>query len=297
MSKIVIKGLCKNYKKTKALADINIEIVPNKIHGLLGRNGAGKTTLLNLITNRIFPSQGQIEIDGRPVHENGSILKNIYYMAEIDFFPGQRRVNRLYKWTKDFYPAFDWDYAVDLAHKFDLDLSLRFNTLSKGYKTISKAIAALASNSPIILMDEPTLGLDAVYRDLLYKEILANYSAQPKTILLSTHLIEEISGILEEGIIIKTGHIIRQENVESLLASAHVASGAIAAVDEYAAGKNLIDEEVMADFKATTIIDSPKDSDLAQKLDLTLKQTNLQKLFIALTRKNETGRQGGQYNA
>ncbi len=280
---IEIKNLTKNYRETKALDNVNIEIEPNKIYGLLGRNGAGKTTLLDLITNKTFPTSGNVKINGELVTENDKVLSNVFYMVERNLYPEGLKVKEAFKWTKEFYPSFDIEYANTLANKFELKTSKKIKELSTGYKSIFKAITALASNAKIIFLDEPVLGLDAFHRDMLYKEILANYIEEPKTIIISTHLIEEIADILEDVIIIKEGKIIMKKPVEEILASAYGVAGEEKNVDEYIKGKNYIGVETMGKFKTVTVIEETRDEILAKELNLEFTKAELQKLFISLT--------------
>ncbi len=114
---------------------------------------------------------------------------------------------------------------MNLAGRFELDTAKRFKELSTGYASILKAILTLASNAEVLLFDEPILGLDANHRDLLYKEILSNFIKRPKTVLISTHLIDEVADILEEVVIIEKGRIILKGPVEGLLESAHTVTG------------------------------------------------------------------------
>ena len=188
MKTIEVKELTKYYKTNKALDCLNFTIEPGKIYGLLGRNGAGKTTLLNLMTGRIFPTEGEIRIDGENVHENDKVLGSIFYMTEKNLYPVEERVKNILKWSRQFYPKFDMEYARDLADKFGLDTNKKVKNLSTGYTSIFKAVTALASNADIILFDEPVLGLDANHRDMLYKELLAMQN--PRTII-STILLKK----------------------------------------------------------------------------------------------------------
>ncbi|HNU79689.1 MAG TPA: ATP-binding cassette domain-containing protein, partial [Bacillota bacterium] len=125
MKTIQIKGVSKVYGYTKALDKVDITIESDRIYGLLGRNGAGKTTLLNLMTNRIFPTEGEILIDGETVFENDRVLGNIFYMTEKNLYPEDERVRNIYKWIKEFYPSFDVEYAKDLSERFGLDTKKR----------------------------------------------------------------------------------------------------------------------------------------------------------------------------
>ena len=283
MSKIEIKNLTKKYGKTIALEDISLTIEPNKIYGLLGRNGAGKTTLLNLLTNKLFPTKGSITVDGEPVIENDKALNNIFYMVEKNLYPQGLKVKELFKWTKEFYPSFDMDYAHSLSAKFGLNINKKIKELSTGYGSIFKAITALATNANIILLDEPVLGLDANHRDILYKEIVSNFIEKPKTIIISTHLIEEVADILEEAIIIKEGKIMMKDSVENILSSAYTVSGEASKVDEYIKDKTYIGEETIGKFKSVTVLDKTKDHELGRYLDVEFTNPELQKLFISLT--------------
>ncbi|HBN96509.1 MAG TPA: ABC transporter ATP-binding protein [Firmicutes bacterium] len=283
MNRIEVKELTKRYGETLALDNISLFLEEDKIYGLLGRNGAGKTTLLNLMTNKIFPTNGQIFIGGAPVHENNWALSRIFYMSEQNLYPPSSRVMNMFKWTGEFYRGFDLDYALRLAERFELNTRKKMKELSTGYASIFKAILTLASGAEILLFDEPILGLDPIHRDMLYKEILANYIEHPKTIILSTHLIDEIADILEEVMIIKNGKLIIKQPTEELLASAYMVSGEVAKVDQYIKGKNCVGEETLHNSKSIIVLAGERDDSLARSLDLTLGKVELQKLFIGLT--------------
>ena len=283
MGVIEIKGLTKYYGKVKALDDVNLTIEPNKIYGLLGRNGAGKTTLLNLLTNKIFPTKGDITIDGHTVFENDELLGRMFYMTEKNLYPEGLRVKEIFKWTQEFYPSYDMDHANTLCEKFGLNANKRIKNLSTGYKSILKIITALASNADIMLFDEPVLGLDANSRDMFYRELLASYNRHLKTIIISTHLIEEVDEILEEVIIIKKGRVILTRSLERLLSSAYMVYGQCHKVDQYISNRKYTGEQTMGGFKSAIVMEDTRDEALAQKLGLEFGMVELQKLFIALT--------------
>lgn len=285
MSVIQVKDVTKYYGKVCALESISFEIEPGKIYGLLGRNGAGKTTLLNLMTNRLFPGSGEITVDGENVTENDRVLGKMFFMTEKNLYPESFKVKDIFYWTKEFYPDFDLGYAKALCEKFELNMNKKFKSLSTGYKTISKIVTALASNSEIIMFDEPVLGLDANHRDLFYKELLANFAEEPKTIILSTHIIEEIAKMLDRVIIINNRKIAVDDSTENLLKSAYCVSGMSQNVEKYIEGKKCVNIEHMTSFKLATVIGKITDTDreLAGKLNLEFTSVELQKLFISLT--------------
>lgn len=285
MSKIQIKNLTKYYGKNLAIDNISLEISENKIYGLLGRNGAGKTTLLNLITNKLFPTNGEILIDSENIFENERVLSQIYYMSEKNLYPETMKVKEIIKWTKDFYPNFDLDYAYKLSDKFNLNLKSKFKALSTGYASIFKIILTLSSRAPILLFDEPILGLDANHRDMFYKELINYYSETPTTVIISTHLIEEVSDIIEEVLIIKDGKLILSDTTENILFSGYTVSGKAEDVDAFIKDKKVIGEDNIGKFKSAYIlgpIPSKEDSYLNPS-NLEISKLDLQKMFIQLT--------------
>lgn len=285
MSVIQVKDVTKYYGKLCAIENISVTIEPGKIYGLLGRNGVGKTTLLNLMTNRLFPNSGEIMVDGESITENDRVLEKMFLMTEENLYPESFKVKNIFYWTKEFYSKFDLEYAEVLCEKFELNKNKKFKSLSIGYKTISKIITALASNAEIMMFDEPVLGLDANHRELFYKELLANFMEEPKTIILSTHIIEEIAKMLDRVIIINTRKIVVDDSTENLLKSAYCVSGMSQNVDKYIEGKNCVNIEQMTSFKSATVMGKLTDSDreLAGKLNLEFSSVELQKLFISLT--------------
>lgn len=286
MSKIKVSNVTKSYNNTtRALDKVNLTIEKNKIYGLLGRNGAGKTTLLNIISDKIFPSSGEVTVDGEKIIENEKKLNSICYMMQIAPYPPNMNSKALFKWAGKFYSGFDPVYANKLARKFKLDVTKSIDELSTGYNTIFKDILVLASNAEILLFDEPILALDANHRDTFYKEVLKSYSEKPKTIIISTHLIDEVAEVIEEVIIIKKGKIIREESVDSFLSSAYIISGRRNNVDKYLEKREFIVEETMGTLKVATVLEniSKMDNRLKEELNLEFTNVELQKLFITLT--------------
>lgn len=289
MSKIEITNLTKFYGKNMALDNLSLNINENKIYGLLGRNGAGKTTLLNLVTNKIFPTQGEIKVDSESVSENENALRKIYYMTEKNLYPETMKVRDIIKWSGEFYPDMNSSLALQLSEKFNLNLNKKFNGLSTGYASILKIILTLSSNAEILLFDEPTLGLDANHRDMFYKELIHHYGDTPKTIILSTHLIEEIADIIEEVIIIKNGKLVIKDTTESLLSSGYTISGKAEDVDAFIQNKKVIGTDAIGKFKYAYVIGTPpsKGSFQVDASELEITKLDLQKLFIQLTNSYE----------
>lgn len=289
MTKIKLENINKSFGDNNVLKDISLDIEEGKIYGLLGRNGVGKTTLLNIINNRIFADSGEVLIDGRSVEDGEDSLRNIYFMTEKNMMILSEKVKNLYKYSKYFYDKFDMDYAMDLSRKFKLNVDKKFGTLSTGYKTISKMIMCLASGAEVMIFDEPVLGLDANHRELFYKELIKRYEELQNTMILSTHIIEEISNIVEKVIILHDGKVFENTDVYELLNRAYAVSGNGDKVDKYIKGKNVIDVENLGSFKKATILEekTKEDLDTINMLGLELSNVELQKLFLKITNKEE----------
>jgi len=280
MTGIEIKNVSKNYGKVQALSNVNLTFEGKKIYGLLGRNGAGKSTLLNIITSRIFADDGEVLIDGIPAKENDHALRKVYLMSEKNFYPGKMKIKQVFKWTRQFYPDFDEDYANKLAECFELNTGKTVKSLSTGYNSIFKLIIALSVNTPYVLLDEPVLGLDANHRDLFYKVLIEKYSQSPCTMVISTHLIEEVSNIIENIVIIKKGRIIKNESCESLLASGYSVAGTASKVDNYIAGRNVLGIDNLGGLKQAYLL-GKIDDEIPDGIEIG--KLDLQKLFIQLT--------------
>lgn len=283
LPEIVIENVTKDFDDIRALNNIILSIKPNRIYGLLGPYGAGKSTLLNLITTRLRPTKGEIRIDGKNVWENSKALGQIYYMSEQDLFPPNLEVGKLIKWTRYFYPNFDFTYAEELASKFNIELNSRFVEFTKPEQTICKAILALASQAPIIMLDEPSSILDSDHQELLHQEIVSNFTKNPKTMLISTHLIEEVADFLEEVIIVNYGELVINKSVDYLLKNSYTVSGEHNRVSDYLSGKKYLFQETMGGVRSVTVLGEERDKILGEKLGLNFSSAQLVKLFMGLT--------------
>ncbi len=230
---LIIENLYKTYGKKNVLNNISVNFQAEKIYGLLGNNGAGKSTLLNIINNRIFDTKGKITLDGRLVTENEKSLNNIHLMSEDDLYPSKLKIKSLFHLMEGFYGNFDWRLANEMLSEFELEPTKRMNKLSTGYRSIAKLIIALCVPCEYIFLDEPVLGLDANHRELFYNYLIETYQENPRTFVISTHLIEEISNLLEKVIILDKGKIIKDDSVENILENTHIVTGSIEEVETF----------------------------------------------------------------
>lgn len=283
MNAIQIKHVTKRYKDITALDDVSFSFEHGKIYGFLGRNGAGKSTLINILANRIFADNGEVLIDGVPAKENMQVQEKIFCMSEADLYDDVLKVSEHFKWINRFYDSFQIEKAYEIAEKFQLDTRKKFKALSKGYQSIFKLTVALALDVPYVVFDEPVLGLDANHRELFYDLLLKDYENTERTIIIATHLIEEVSNIIEEVVLIDKGKILLQENVATLLEMGYSVSGLGNEVDAYCAGKNVIGQDELGNLKIAYVLGEK--TPLPAAGSLSFSNMNLQKLFVKLTEK------------
>lgn len=283
MQGIQIKNITKKYNGLTALDNVSFSFEFGKIYGFLGRNGAGKSTLINVIANRIFADEGKVLVDDVPARENMKVQEKIFCMSETDLYDKDLKIKEHFKWINRFYDSFNIDKALEISEKFNLDTDKRFKALSKGYQSIFKLTVALSLNVPYVIFDEPVLGLDANHRELFYDLLLKDYEDGERTIIIATHLIEEVANIIEEVVLIDKGKILLQESVERLLETGYSISGITKEVDDYCTDKNVIGYDELGSLKIAYVLGEK--TPLPENSNLQISAMNLQKLFVKLTEK------------
>ncbi|MDJ1476270.1 ABC transporter ATP-binding protein [Bacillus sp. LS15-K4] len=279
------KDVTKKYKKKIAVNEVTISLDEHKIYGLLGRNGAGKTTLLNLLAGQITSSSGSVSIFGENVFENSKAMQSICFIRVKEEAHLSFKVKEIFKMCSMFYKNWDGKYAEELADKFQLNMTEKYHKLSHGMQTVVGIIQGLASRAPITIFDEPTTGLDAAHRELFYSLLLEDYGEYPRTIIVSTHLVEEVTHVIEDVIIIKEGKLVVQSSVEDLLQQGHIISGKKDKVDEFSINKKVINREVYGNKGIAVIWEELSNEDYysLEKEGLLIDSITLQKLFIHIT--------------
>ncbi|TLS35990.1 ABC transporter ATP-binding protein [Pseudalkalibacillus caeni] len=205
MNVIECKGLTKVYGKTKALNDISFTLTENKITGLIGRNGAGKTTLLKIISGYLKETSGEVKVFSESPFNNLKVSANLIFVNEEMSYPGSLNLGEILKAAATFYENLDMELAERLMNYFSLDLRQYHTSLSKGMRSTFNTIVGISSRCALTVYDEPTSGMDAGVRKDFYRALLKDYIAYPRTILLSSHLLNEVEDILEDILLIKSG--------------------------------------------------------------------------------------------
>ena len=292
-----VEGLSKSYGRganaVHAVVEASFTLEANRIHGLLGRNGAGKTTLMQLLTGQEFATRGTIEVFGESPVENARVLDNVCFIKESQRYPDDFRVKHVLKSAPWFFPDWDEDFAEDLVERFRLPENRRVKKLSRGQLSAVGVIVGLASRAPLTFFDEPYLGLDAVARQLFYDVLLADFAEHPRTVVLSTHLIDEVSNLLEHVVVIDDGRIIIDADADELRGSAVDVVGARSAVEAFTAGREVLHRSALGGL-ATATVTGLDDAARAAARDAGLEfaPVSLQQLVIRTT----TGENADQMN-
>ncbi|TPW70652.1 ABC transporter ATP-binding protein [Schumannella sp. 10F1B-5-1] len=282
------RGLSRHYGDVTAVDDVSIEFEQNRIHGLLGRNGAGKTTLMSLLTGQEFASAGTIEVFGQSPVENADVLSHVSFIRESQRYPEDFQVRHVLATAPRFLPHWDQEFADRLVEEFRLPVKRRIKKLSRGQLSAVGVIVGLAGRAPLTFFDEPYLGLDAVARQLFYDRLLEDYSEHPRTIVLSTHLIDEVANLLEHVVVIDDGRIIVDEDAETLRGSATTVVGPRTAVDAFVGTREVLGREGIGGLASVTVagLDADERRDAAAA-GLELAPVSLQQLVVRLTGTSE----------
>lgn len=285
-----VRDLTKRYRGVTAVDGVGFDLQENRIHGLLGRNGAGKTTLMRLMTGQEFATSGSIEVFGRSPVENAAVLAGVSFIKESQKYPDEFQVRHVLKSAPWFFERWDAGFAERLVDDFRLPVRRRIKKLSRGQLSAVGVIVGLAARAPLTLFDEPYLGLDVVARRLFYDRLLADWAEHPRTVVLSSHLIDEISDLLERVILIEEGRILVDAEADELRGSVTTVAGARSAVDAFAVGRDVIGREGVGGLASLTLSRLDEEGRrAASAAGLELAPVSLQQLVIHLTRAHAAG--------
>jgi ABC-2 type transport system ATP-binding protein len=213
---IQARGLEKRYASTTALDRVDLDVPAGRIVGLIGRNGAGKTTALKSILG-LTPYGGQLSVLGLdPFRDRRRLMESVSYIADVAVLPKWMRVHQVIDFAEACHPHFARAQAEAALEKTDIKLHSKVKALSKGMVTQLHLALVMAIDARLLVLDEPTLGLDVVYRKLFYSTLLNDYFDHSRTIVVTTHQVEEIEHILTDVIFIERGRIILADSIEAI---------------------------------------------------------------------------------
>lgn len=276
-------NLTKSYGKHDAVRNLEMKLNENTIYGLLGRNGAGKTTLLNMITGNLFPSYGQIEVAGSRL-KKGETPQDVCYIREKNLFFGSAKVMEILQLASVFHKNWDWSFAHELLRIFNLNPNKKIRQLSRGMESLVGNIIGLASRAKLTIYDEPVLGLDVLMRERFYRFLVEDHAEHPRTILCSTHLIDEIAMVVEQAYIMDSGSIQLHDEVDNIRNQSHLLRGDRESVESFIYGRQVIYQEAYGKGFLAAVYATLGDTDrqLANKLGISIESLPLQKFFSYL---------------
>jgi len=285
---IEVEHLTKRFGGLTAVDDVSLRLDGGRIIGLLGRNGAGKTTLMSLLTGQEFATEGRIRVFGDSPVEHAQTLSRISFIRESQRYPDSFKAKHVLASAPWFFGGWDEAYARELVSDFRLPLDRPVKKLSRGQLSAVGVIIGLASRAPLTFFDEPYLGLDAVARQLFYDRLLADVAERPRTVVLSTHLIDEVADLLEHVVVIDDGRILVDDEAEALRGSATTVTGTRSAVDAFVAGRTVTHRTGLGGLASATVARLDAESQLAARAaGLELAPVSLQQLVVQLTNSDQ----------
>lgn len=279
---IELSGVTKQYGQTAVLKDVSLTIDEPGIYCLLGRNGTGKTTLLKSIAGYQNISYGEIRVNNQLI-TTATLDTGVSYIenfAKHFHLP----VKKLLHIAGEVNPNYDFAFATEMMERFELDGKKKFHHLSLGMKTMVSTIICLASNKNVILLDEPVLGFDAIMRVEFYNMLSESFQKHPRIILVSTHIIEEITKTIQKLIILDKGRIRFFDTLQAVEKQAYSISGLKSDVEAATKNLDVIGQDSVGGLVTSYIFDTPP----KQIASLEIHPLTLQDFFIQMV-----GHRGG----
>jgi ABC-2 type transport system ATP-binding protein len=213
---IKARALGKSYRGARALDGVNLDVETGRIVGLIGPNGAGKTTALKAILG-LIPFEGELSVIGKnPYTQRDALMREVCFIADVAVLPRWLRVHQAVEFVAGVHPSFNRARAEEFLRKTDIRRESRVRELSKGMVTQLHLALILAIDARLLVLDEPTLGLDLLFRRQFYDTLVNDYFDKERTILITTHQVEEIENLLTDVLFIQRGRIVLNSSVEDL---------------------------------------------------------------------------------
>ena len=216
-SVIRVTELTRRFGATTALASVSLSLPRGAVYGLVGANGAGKTTLIKHCLGLLRADSGSVRVFGLdPVADPVGVLSRIGYLSEDNDLPGWMRVDELIRYLRAFYPAWDDVYAEELRQSFALDPAARVKHLSKGQKARAGLLIALAYRPALLVLDEPSSGLDPIVRRDILGAVIRTIADEGRTVLFSSHLLDEVEEVADHVTMISRGRIVLSDRLDAI---------------------------------------------------------------------------------
>jgi ABC-2 type transport system ATP-binding protein len=217
---IHVSDLTRRFGATTALDSVSVSVSRGAVYGLVGANGAGKTTLIKHVLGLLQAQSGSVRVFGLdPVAEPVAVLSRIGYLSEENDLPGWMSVEELIRYSRALYPGWDDVYAEELRQTFALDPAARIKTLSKGQKARAGLLIALAYRPELLVLDEPSSGLDPIVRRDILGAVIRTIAHEGRTVLFSSHLLDEVEQVADHVTMIRQGRVALSAPLDAILRS------------------------------------------------------------------------------
>ncbi|WP_182112277.1 MULTISPECIES: ATP-binding cassette domain-containing protein [unclassified Actinotalea] len=285
---VEVRDLTVRYRRTTAIDGVSLTLEPGRIHGLLGRNGSGKTSLLSVLAAFRPATSGTVLVDGEDPFENARIMAGTCLVRESGDHMDEKARTSL-QIAEAVRPTWDGELAGRLAERLQVPLDRKPGEMSRGQRSALGVVVGIASRAPLTMLDESYLGLDAPSRYAFYDELLADYAAHPRTIVVSSHLIEEVERLFESVVVLDRGRVLLADDADALRARGATLTGPADVVDAFLDGRSVLERRTLGRTAAVTV-DGGLDADArrrARELGLEVGPVPLQDLFVHLTTSGE----------
>ncbi len=282
---VELKGLSVRYGTALALDQVTTAFSPGTITGLIGRNAAGKSTLLAAIAGFRQPSNGQVLIDGRQPYENEDVTARICLVREGGDLVTSSSVRANLAMQRDLRSNWDQELAGQLLERFELPPRKKVDSLSRGQRSAVAAVIGLATRAPLTIFDEVYLGMDVPSRYTFYDALLAEQIREPRTVIISSHFLEEAERLLENALILHKGKVLLEGSIDDLGTRGARVIGPRQQVLQFSHGRTILSEQNLGVYTAISIDGPLSDSDRARAAEsgLQLERLSLQDLYASLT--------------
>lgn len=279
------RGLTVRYGRTTALDAVDLSIPAGSITGLLGRNGSGKTTLACVAAAFRRPTSGALLVGGEDPWENEALAPRVLLVRESGDVLDAETLRTHLRLAEQSRPHFSREVAERLMDRFELEPGARPSKLSRGQRSAFGIVLGISARADLTILDEVHLGLDAPSRYALYEELLADYVAHPRTIVLSSHLIGEVERLLEHVVVLERGRVLLAEPAETLAERGITVTGPAREVERFVVGRAVLGRQRLGGTEQATVLASLDEGEAARAraAGLDLGPVPLQDLFVHLT--------------
>jgi ABC-2 type transport system ATP-binding protein len=286
-------SLSKRYRKrgnvVAALDDVSTTLQEGRIYGLLGRNGAGKSTLMSLATAQAFPTSGEALVFGHTAYEHRPTLATLCFVKESQKYPDDFEVRHALHCASLAFRHWDADFAARLVTELRLPTDRRIKKLSRGQLSAVGIVIGLASRAELTFFDEPYLGLDAVARQVFYDRLLEDFAEHPRTIVLSSHLIDEVADVLEHVLLLEDGRLVLDAPADEVRGGVTTLHGPTRAVLDAAGSHEVLARKDLGPVTQLTVKARYSGAELAaaEAQGIGVEPATLQQTIVFLTRAGE----------